>query len=101
MRWRVHEAGALPGTLEGKCYFVGRLLMQPWCISAILATFLGGITWMLAMTKFEISYAYPWISLGFVLVMFFGFLLFGESFSVAKLIGTCFVVVGLIILARG
>ena len=49
---------------------------------------------MLAMSRFEISYAYPWISLNFLLMLFFGVVLFDESFSLAKLLGTFLVVAG-------
>ncbi len=101
MRWQVSQAGALPGDLSGKLNFVGHLFLNPWVLSSILATLLAGISWMLAMSRFEISYAYPWIGLNFVLMLLFGVLLFGESMSVAKVIGTMLVVAGIVVMARG
>lgn len=101
MRWQVSQAGALPAELLGKLSFVGHLFLNPWVLSSILATLLAGISWMLAMSRFEISYAYPWIGLNFVLMLLFGVLLFGESMSVAKVIGTLLVVAGIVVIARG
>ena len=66
----------------------------------MIATLLGGISWMLAMTKFETSYAYPFISLNFILVLGLSVLLFNESFSTMKLIGTLFIIVGIAFLSR-
>lgn len=100
MRWQVSLAGALPDSLPGKLQFILLLFFKPWVISSIAATFLAGVSWMLAMSKFEISYAYPWISLNFVLMLVFGVLLFGESFNYTKLLGTCIVIVGIFVMAR-
>lgn len=101
MRWQVALAGPVPAELMGKMYFVMHLFLNPWVISSIFATLFSGISWMLAVSRFEIGYAYPWISLNFVLMLIFGVFLFGESFSLAKLLGTCLVVAGIAVLARG
>ncbi|SBW09503.1 conserved membrane hypothetical protein [uncultured delta proteobacterium] len=100
IRWQVSLAGPLPESLEGKVMFVLRLLLSPWVITALAATFFSGISWMLAMTKFEISYAYPWASLNYVFMLTLGVLLFGEQFSLGKLAGTLLIVAGIIVVAR-
>lgn len=101
MRWQVTQAGILPDDIPGKIGFIGSLFLNPWVFSSILATLLAGISWMLAMSRFEISYAYPWIGLNFVLMMLFGVFLFGESISMTKVIGTLLVVAGIAVIARG
>ena len=101
MRWRVTEAGALPADMADKVHYIVALLLNPWVISGIVATFLAGISWMLAMTKFEISYAYPFVSLNYLLVLAAGFLLFQESLSITKLAGSALVILGIIVIAKG
>lgn len=101
MRWQVSLAGELPLDTLGKFYFVVKLLLNPWVFSSILATFLAGVSWMLTMTKFEISYAYPFTSLQFVFILALGVLFFGESFSWMKMAGTILVIIGLIIIVKG
>jgi multidrug transporter EmrE-like cation transporter len=101
MRWQVGNAGELPSDTPGKARFVANLLINPWVISGLCATFLSGVSWLLAMTKFEIGYAYPFVSLQYVLVLAASILVFNESTSLTKLVGTAFVVVGIIILSRG
>jgi len=100
MRWQVGLAGPLPECFEGKIYFVVRLLLTPWVISAVLATFFAGVSWMLALTKFEISYAYPWVSLNFIFILLADVLFFGEKFSSAKCLGTVLIIAGIVVLAR-
>lgn len=101
MRWQVSLAGALPGDTPGKFGYIIHLLLNPWVMSGIAATFLAGVSWMLAMTKFEISYAYPFVSLNYVLVLAASFLLFQESMSITKLVGTALVIFGIVVIAKG
>jgi len=100
MRWQVSLAGPLPDSLMNKALFVGRLLLTPWVITAIAASFFSGIAWMMAMTKFEVSYAYPWVSLNYVIVLGFGVWLFHETFTLHKLIGTILIIAGLIVITK-
>jgi drug/metabolite transporter (DMT)-like permease len=101
MKWQVNKAGPLPVGLEEKLSFVFSLLLMPWVLIAMLSTFLAGVSWMLAMTKFEISYAFPFMSLNYVLVLFASFIVFNESFSVPKIIGSLVVVFGILIISKG
>ncbi len=101
MRWQVSQAGALPEPIWEKTIFIGNLFLNPWVFSGLVATFLSGVAWIMAMTKFEISYAYPWMSLNFVCVIGFSTLFLGESLNTAKILGSILIVAGIIILSRG
>jgi multidrug transporter EmrE-like cation transporter len=101
MRYQVLKAGPLPPDIFGKLSFVGQLFLNPWVLSSILATLLAGISWMLTMSRFEISYAYPWIGLNFVLMLLFGVFLFDESISITKVMGTLMVIAGVLVIAKG
>jgi multidrug transporter EmrE-like cation transporter len=79
---------------------VANLLVNPGVLSGVAATFFAGVSWMLAMTKFEISYAYPWMSLNFILVLLLGVMLFNETFTTAKVFGTLLVIAGVVVIAR-
>lgn len=101
MRWQVSAAGEIPADGHGKLYFIAALLIKPWVASGIIATFLAGISWMLAMTRFEISYAYPFVSLNYVIVLVASIFLFNESFSLPKIVGTVLVMVGIVVISKG
>lgn len=101
MRWQVSAAGSLPVEMSNKIGFIFNLILNPWVLSGIMATFLAGISWMLAMTKFDISYAYPFVSLNYIFIMAAGFFLFNESVSPARLAGSALVVIGILVVAKG
>jgi len=100
MRWQVRLAGTLPDDLPGKANFIFSLFINPWVVSGLLATLGSGVAWMLALSRFDISYAYPWMSLNFLLIALFGACLFEETFSIGKLMGTALVIAGVVIISR-
>jgi drug/metabolite transporter (DMT)-like permease len=101
IKWRVTEAGALPGGSSSKIFYFGGLFIDPWIISTILATFIAGIFWMAAMTRLSLSVAYPFTSLAFVLVAIFNVIFMGDALNLYKILGTLLVVIGLCVVAQG
>lgn len=101
LKWRIEGFGPLPlGTFE-KFKFLILLLADPVIFSGFVAAFLASLTWMAAMTKFELSYAYPFMSLNFVVVLLLSGLLLNETLTFQKSIGVSLIVLGTIIAARG
>ena len=87
LKWQVNAAGPLPTTWPDRAAYVARLLLNPWVLSSLVAAFFGMVTWMMALTKAELSYAYPFTSLSFVLILMASALLFHEPVTPAKLFG--------------
>jgi uncharacterized membrane protein len=53
------------------------------------------------MSKFELSHAYPFMSLNFVVVLVLGTWLLNEPLNVSKVIGVALIVLGTVVVARG
>jgi multidrug transporter EmrE-like cation transporter len=58
------------------------------------------LTWMMALSKFEVSFAYAFLSLGFVLVTLCGYLFFGENVGALRLAGIGLICAGVLLVAR-
>ncbi len=101
IKWQVLEAGSFPENAVEKIWFLFQLLLNPWIISAFLAALLASLTWMAAMTKLQLSHAYPFMSLAFILVMVFSAWLFNEPLTTPKLLGVALVILGLVVGAQG
>ena len=97
LKWRMNLKGELPELLAHKLIFMLKLFLDPWLLSGFAAAFVASLFWMAAMTKFEISFAYPFMSLSFVLVLVLSILIFGETFTWGKVIGLCLIVAGIIV----
>jgi len=97
IKWRMGLKGSLPDGFTSKILFILQAYTDFWIISGFGAAFLASMTWAAAMTKFELSFAYPFMSLSFVMVFLLSIFLFQESFTWAKLIGLVFIIGGIVI----
>jgi drug/metabolite transporter (DMT)-like permease len=101
IKWQVNNAGELPLDSFGKVKFLLILLLNPWVISAIISTFCAGVSWMLAMSKFDLSYAYPFLSLVYAFMMIASVVFLNESLTLNKMIGVLFIMIGIVIITKG
>ena len=88
-------------TWQDKFALAFSMLLNPYIIISLAFTLLAGVTWMVAMTKFEISYAYPFTLLGLVLVTIFSVIFFGESVNTYKIIGIVVIILGVVLISKG
>ncbi|MFC6998588.1 EamA family transporter [Rufibacter roseus] len=100
LKWRINKIGSLPEDLPDKLLFMVKLLLDPFIISGFASAFLASLFWMAAMTKFELSFAYPFMSLSFIIVLILSVLLFGEVLTTGKLIGLGLIITGIIVTVK-
>lgn len=101
LKWRIVNFGSLPTELLPKLKFLGLLFLDPWILSGFIAGFIASLAWMAAMTKFELSHAYPFMSLNFVVVLLLSGWLLSEPVSLQKALGIGLIVLGTVVAARG
>ena len=101
LKWRISHYGELPLSFYDKLQFLVGLLLDPLIFSGFLAAFLASLSWMAAMTKFELSYAYPFMSLNFVIVLLLSVWFLSEPLSISKVLGVMLIVTGTVIAAQG
>lgn len=100
LKWAIgrHASFAAEGD---KSLFVLKLLLDPWIISGFAAAFLASLAWMAAVSKLDLSHAYPFMSLNFVIVVFLSGWLFGEPLTAMKLAGLGLIVAGIVVGSYG
>lgn len=76
------------------------VLLNPYVLLGFVGYGLGTIFWLIALSKKDLSFVYPFISLTYILVLVLSSLVLKENIGVNKLIGTLIIVSGLIIIAR-
>jgi multidrug transporter EmrE-like cation transporter len=100
LKWQVARSGTLPGG-AGKFVFLVKLMVtNPWVLSAFIAAGFAAVAWMAALSVYELSVAYPFMSLSFILVAVASFLLLGEGYSAGKAIALLMIVAGLVVGSR-
>ncbi|MGQ4582576.1 EamA family transporter [Lysobacter sp. F60174L2] len=101
LKWQVTTPAPIPFKAMEHWPPIMLMLLRPWVISALLAAFLAAVCWMMAMSRLELSRAYPFMALNFVLVGLLAVPFFGEALTRPKLVGLLLVVTGLVVLSRG
>lgn len=100
LKWRISKFGPLPSDTFEKLRFLFSLLFDPAIFSGFAAAFLASLAWMAAMTKFDLSHAYPFMSLNFVVVLLLSVFILGEPLTSHKIIGIGLIVLGTVVATR-
>ena len=78
-----------------------QIAINPWVIGGLAMYFLGALIWLFVLARVEVSIAYPFVGIGFILTMILGKFLMGDDITYYRLIGTLFVAAGIILITRG
>ncbi len=92
----LNQIGQLQLSLE---MFV-KLATSPLLLLGLAVFGLSALLWLIALMKAELSFAYPFLSLTYVIVLVGGALLFHEQITLARIIGFIVIVTGLFVVAR-
>ncbi len=76
------------------------LALNHWIILSVIASFISLACWLVALSKLDVSVAYPMVSIGYILSMVAGYYLLGESITPIKLVGVMLIIVGVFCLSR-
>jgi len=77
-----------------------QILSKPIILVGVFLYAVSAFFWIIALSKVQLSFAYPMLSIGYVLIFFLSVWLFSEPFSIPRLIGTIIVCGGLVLVAR-
>lgn len=79
---------------------IASVLFNPYILLGFLMYGLSTVFWLLALSKRDLSFVYPFISLTYVLVLILSSLVLKESIGMNKLVGTLAILIGLMIISR-
>jgi len=80
---------------------IPELLTNGFLWLSLLCYGLSIILWMMVLSRVEVSFAYAFSSLGYVLVTVMGVFFLRENISILRIVGILVVCIGIILVARG
>ena len=99
LKWRITQYGQMPESFPAKLSFLFNALLDPFILSGLFSAFIASIFWMAAMTKYDVSYAYPFITAGLTFItVFMAIFMLGESITIFKVSGLILILLGVIVL---
>ena len=77
-----------------------RIFLSPLIIFGIVIYFFGVFFWLYGLSKVELSYAFPFVSLSYILVFIFSWFLLGENITPLRWIGLATICFGVFLVGR-
>ena len=86
-----------PSQLAGILWRMGT---NPYVIVGLAIYVSGTVFWLAALSRVDLSYAYPFASLSYVVMLIVSWQVFNENISLLRLLGTLVVGVGVLLISR-
>jgi multidrug transporter EmrE-like cation transporter len=75
-------------------------LTTPGVLGGLLLYGVGTLLWLQVLSRTELSQAYPFVGIGFIITALLGVFLFGEAMTSTRAIGISLIIVGIYLVAR-
>jgi multidrug transporter EmrE-like cation transporter len=95
-----NAVGAFEFTARNLSAVAPRLAFEPHILGGLFCYVISVVVWIMALSRVEVSIAYPMLSIGYVVNAVAAWYLFGEAVTGARLAGIAFIIVGVVIVAR-
>ena len=73
---------------------------QPWIVLGLVCYFVSAGLWIIALTRVDVTIAYPMLSMGYVIAALLAWQLFGEPLSSGRVLGIAIILAGVVVLSR-
>lgn len=77
-----------------------KVAAEPHILGGLVCYAVSVVVWILALSRVEVSIAYPMLSIGYIVNAVAAYFLFGEAVSVQRMVGIGIIVVGVYVVAR-
>lgn len=85
--------------IEGLVHLLIAVSTNSYIVAGVFFQVFALMIWLYVLKKVDVSYAYPFISLGFVFVMGMSLFIFNERIDAFKAIGALVICLGIVILS--
>jgi drug/metabolite transporter (DMT)-like permease len=96
----MNSMGPVTLTLNQLPTTLWRMGTNPYVLIGLLIYVTGTVFWLAALSRVDLSYAYPFASLSYVIMLVASWLLFGENITPIRLVGSLIVGLGVILISR-
>ncbi|MDZ8183966.1 MAG: SMR family transporter [Nostoc sp. ChiSLP02] len=77
-----------------------KVALNPFIILGLACYVISVGLWMLVLSRVEVSFAYPFLSVGYIITAIIGYTVFHENLSVNRLAGIFFICLGVIFISK-
>lgn len=96
----MNQVGVLSLTPKGFVSGLLRAFSNPRILAGFAFIFSGSLIWLAVLSRMDLSWAYPMLSLGYLFVVLTSWFFLGETLSLLRVMGTLFVCLGVYLIFR-
>lgn len=85
-------------TVTGIWGQLGAIIFTPAIFLGFSCFGVSSILWLVVISRWELSYAYPLVALGYVMAILYGTLLLHETLTLSKIVGSGLILAGISVL---
>ncbi len=90
-----------PVTIPAVVLTIFKVVFNPWVFAGLLTFVISMASHLYVLTKVELSFAYPFLSLAYVAVAIIAWLVFSEDLNAWRIAGIGFICIGTVLIAQG
>jgi multidrug transporter EmrE-like cation transporter len=95
-----NSVGTFAFSLENAAPVGWKLATEPHIVAGLACYVVSVVVWIMALSRVEVSIAYPMLSVGYVVNAIAAWYLFGEAVTPTRLAGIGIIILGVFIVAR-
>ena len=77
-----------------------RVILNPFVFAGLVCYVISVIVWLMALSRVEVSYAYPLLSVGYIVTAFAGQFFFQEALGPMRWAGILIICIGVFLVTR-
>ena len=77
-----------------------QVAMNPFVLLGLFAYVVSVVVWLLVLSRVEVGFAYPLLSIGYIVNAVAGYYLFQENLSLTRITGILIIVAGVFLVTR-
>lgn len=77
-----------------------KVMLNPPILTGLFAYVMSVAVWLLVLSRVQVSYAYPMLSIGYIVNAIAAYFLFGEAMSIARVTGIFIIISGVYLVSQ-
>ena len=77
-----------------------KMMFRPLVFTGFVFFLISSFFWLLALSKVPLSFAYPMVSISYVLILFFSWFIFKEQVGSIRWLGAAVIIFGVYLISR-
>ena len=94
------QMGPLTLSVNQLFHILWRMTTNPYVVVGLGVYVMGTVFWLSALSRVDLSYAYPFASLSYIVMLVASILIFKENITLLRLVGTLVVGLGVLLISR-